>query len=1784
MSHLAAKYMRNFRKRAKEQQPEISPKRVKTTAERVRCHRAKLQAAKGKASPAGPTGDWDAGEGPSTRVFNTTRTAPVSTPLLNDRGESVVDGASQGVIVPSPEDPQNEESDEAVSDGSASDDDADIRMPPATQEPNFDRADREFRKRFLENEFGHSCDVCARIWFRNDLKPISGTDASLLLATNYFESAEGFSACLTCRSNLKRGLIPSLSQSNGFTYPRFPANLPPLDPLTVRLVSPRINFMQLRRLRYAAGSLSIIGQIINVPVDVAQMVSELPRQLDDDHAFNVCIKRHMIHKSSYLSGYVKKGTVKAWLNYLVTTPLYRRYGIVFNEDNLAAIVPAQQPGTSASPSIDLEVIDASNDTELLIGQQHTLLWDEDKCLEIAPGQNRTPLSIIYDEFAEELSFPDIYLGHPRTFKPEVRVTPFMMATSEIRRRDRRGARPEHILFMAMKIMRLRVSEGLKNTFKCMGTANITRAQLQDRNFLESCIDRNLSFLKSIPNSVQYWQQRKRDVFAMIRQLGKPTMFLTVSANEIRWPHLLEILQKLANGCNEPAAANIRTQLTALQRATLVSEDPVTCCAYFNKFVNVLMQLLSSSRYSPFGKFYVVDYFKRIEFQHRGSPHAHILLWLANDPREAVSENMPATVELIDALCSVSVDDLPETYGNQVHKHTFTCFKRNDKRCRFNIPYWPMDQTRILIPITAGDGRLDDLRRRAVQLRDALETKSFDSLEAFLVDSNCTYEYYLDVIRASIRRPTFVLEEFSCAAYVVEYVNKTNRGISSLHRELVKLQEEHPESDYNDLLKKVSIKMLNAVEMSAQEAAWYLLRQPMSEASRKVEFIPTMWPHERIKSRKRTKQMDEEELEDDSTDVWTLNVIQKYESRTGMDDICLADFVACYTEEKNAKNSFKLRSFPRVIRWCAYNMSELVEYKREMVLLFLPFRNEVCDILDRNKFLQLYEGNEATILAKLKEYDCEINLDQVVDEYIRLSDEDDEQQAAAGQKRDEFVRTITMEPNDDDIQYLPTGPMAAVVKQRSNVLSKQEYCEMVRATNAEQRDLILQVIDNLHSFSDDSKPVQIFFTGPAGCGKTFTLRILMETVNRFSQAHNSQSNAYVACASTGKAAVAIGGTTVHSAFRITMSRRQSSKLSFEARQLYRNAFANVKVIIVDETSMLGADVLNTVHARLQEITGNYDDPFGGMSIVFCGDLRQLPPVNARPVFKPSANSMHGAVLWQSLEFYPLVQVMRQANVEFSSILTKIGNGEQLSPEEIRLIESRFRTTEWCQQHVPQAIRLFHRNADVERYNTVALMDRDAAESTADDVYSGYKDNSQLVGARTKVHKMSVVEAGGLPYLLRLVVGTPYMITTNIDVEDGLVNGAIGELMFVEHSEDDPQQQIVKLWFNFENSSIGKALRVKARPLVYSKPGVLNPEWTPIAKRSANINLNGGVKCRRMQFPVVSACALTVHKSQGGTFSEVVFSYEKGQEQQLVYVGFSRVTSLEGLFLTNPTNSFRFHHGKGAITPRICDLRTELERLNNHRLRTIGEDVMEVISSNRSACTMMSLNVQSLNAHSSDIATDRVLCAVDLLALSETWVNNSSRATVAGFHCIAQEKRTGVRAGGVAILQSTQSSTMAVAHEINKLDASYDPMMAVADEYGDICAIELPVMGTRTLLFSLYLSPGTTLKEKKFFLARNLIHYFSVDTPVVVTGDFNIDVSKPDNFEFIDFMRIYLRLELASDRSLATTLGGSCLDLTFMRNIRVACTRYCAYFSYHRPILSVLELPCEAPICSSHEESS
>jgi hypothetical protein len=85
-------------------------------------------------------------------------------------------------------------------------------------------------------------------------------------------------------------------------------------------------------------------------------------------------------------------------------------------------------------------------------------------------------------------------------------------------------------------------------------------------------------------------------------------------------------------------------------------------------------------------------------------------------------------------------------------------------------------------------------------------------------------------------------------------------------------------------------------------------------------------------------------------------------------------------------------------------------------------------------------------------------------------------------------------------------------------------------------------------------------------------------------------------STGKAAVNLGGTTTHSTFRISISRKHGG-MSREALQMYRSAFHNMHIVFVDEVSMVSSDILQTVHVRLHKITNEFEKPFGWMNIVF-----------------------------------------------------------------------------------------------------------------------------------------------------------------------------------------------------------------------------------------------------------------------------------------------------------------------------------------------------------------------------------------------------------------------------------------------------------------------------------------------------------------------------------------------------------------------------------------------------------
>jgi hypothetical protein len=107
--------------------------------------------------------------------------------------------------------------------------------------------------------------------------------------------------------------------------------------------------------------------------------------------------------------------------------------------------------------------------------------------------------------------------------------------------------------------------------------------------------------------------------------------------------------------------------------------------------------------------------------------------------------------------------------------------------------------------------------------------------------------------------------------------------------------------------------------------------------------------------------------------------------------------------------------------------------------------------------------------------------------------------------------------------------------------------------------------------------------------------------------------------------------------------------------------------------------------------------------------------------------------------------------------------------------------------------------------------------------GYKTKEHMASMRTKLHKMSVAETGGLLYVLKLLLDKPNMITSNIDIDDGLDNGAVGTLKYVEWDDD---LSVKRVWLLLQPNAVGKAARIKAHPYGFVNPGFICSEWTPL----------------------------------------------------------------------------------------------------------------------------------------------------------------------------------------------------------------------------------------------------------------------------------------------------------------------------------------------------------------------
>ncbi|GFX96796.1 uncharacterized protein TNCV_1648311 [Trichonephila clavipes] len=178
--------------------------------------------------------------------------------------------------------------------------------------------------------------------------------------------------------------------------------------------------------------------------------------------------------------------------------------------------------------------------------------------------------------------------------------------------------------------------------------------------------------------------------------------------------------------------------------------------------------------------------------------------------------------------------------------------------------------------------------------------------------------------------------------------------------------------------------------------------------------------------------------------------------------------------------------------------------------------------------------------------------------------------------------------------------------------------------------------------------------------------------------------------------------------------------------------------------------------------------------------------------------------------------------------------------------------------------------------------------------------------------------------------------------------------------------------------------------------------PVVLRFSNIPLinNKTIFVKRTHVPL----ATTIHKSQGNTYSEIVYEYDRRHSQSLLCVALSRVTNIEGLYITTKNNDKTFYHCRRRSSSTI-DLQEEFKRLSLKKLQTIHKDWINFIT-NRQGLSIFTFNCQSLTAHAVDLQ-DSVIRNSNILVLSETWLNNESDIFIPNLNCIVY-KRPSTRA--------------------------------------------------------------------------------------------------------------------------------------------------------------------------------
>lgn len=422
-------------------------------------------------------------------------------------------------------------------------------------------------------------------------------------------------------------------------------------------------------------------------------------------------------------------------------------------------------------------------------------------------------------------------------------------------------------------------------------------------------------------------------------------------------------------------------------------------------------------------------------------------------------------------------------------------------------------------------------------------------------------------------------------------------------------------------------------------------------------------------------------------------------------------------------------------------------------------------------------------------------------------------------------------------------------------------------STEPADLVLKFINQTNK--------SIFLTGKAGTGKTTLLRKIVETTHK--------QTAIVA--PTGIAALNAGGVTIHSFFQLPFAAfipehlgemRVNDRTRFETRDSLRShftmnkrkkaVFLALELLIIDEVSMLRADVLDAMDLALRYVR-RVDLPYGGVQVLFIGDLLQLPPVVKQEEWAVLREYYHGMFFFHAkvVQQHPplyieLEKIFRQSDQQFIHILNQLRNNRITQREVDQLQE--FVQPNFDVKANSGYITLTTHNAKADEMNSRAL--------------------EELAGRKFQFE--AEVTGEFPPHLfpldptLELKEGAQVMFIKNdLSAEKLFFNGKMGVVKSLSDGE---------IWVHFPEEN--KTIEVETY------------EWTNIRyeQNPTTNELEEKVLGTFVHYPLKLAWAITVHKSQGLTFDKAVLDVSNVFQPGQAYVALSRLRSLRGLVLLSP----------------------------------------------------------------------------------------------------------------------------------------------------------------------------------------------------------------------------------------------------------------------------------------------